>query len=103
MGTFTGTAGNEVLPLTSAENSGDDVLYGLAGDDTLYGGAGNDLLVGGAGVDTTSYADAVASVRVELWRDVIFGHGSRIEQVYDIENGAPPQPKATYSELRLNH
>ena len=66
MTTFTGTSGNDILPLTGADNSGDDVLYGLAGNDTLYGGAGNDLLVGGigadtlmggAGVDTASYED----------------------------------------------
>ncbi len=66
MTTFTGTSGNDILPLTGADNSGDDILYGLAGNDTLYGGAGNDtarrrhsavtLLYGGLGVDTASYA-----------------------------------------------
>ena len=47
MTTFTGTSGNDILPLTGADNSGDDVLYGLAGHDTLEGGAGNDTLEGG--------------------------------------------------------
>ncbi len=75
MTTFTGTSGNDILPLAGADNSGDDILYGLAGNDTLYGGAGNDLLVGGtgvdtlyggAGIDTASYAGAAGTVNVNL-------------------------------------
>ena len=52
MTTFTGTSGNDILPLAGLDNSGDDILYGLAGHDQLYGGLGNDLLVGGTGIDT---------------------------------------------------
>ena len=66
MTTFTGTSGNDILPPAGADNSGNDVLYGLAGNDRLDGGSGNDLLVGGTGldllyggtgVDTVSYAE----------------------------------------------
>ena len=45
---------------------GNDRLEGGAGNDVLNGGAGNDLLNGGTGIDTASYADASASVTVDL-------------------------------------
>jgi VCBS repeat-containing protein len=70
-GPITGTAGNDVL----TGSSGDDTISGLAGNDTLYGGGGSDLLIGGAGndglyggagVDTVSYADATAGVKLSL-------------------------------------
>ena len=47
-GSFTGTAGNNVLSGSSEE----DIIQGLGGNDTLNGGAGNDTLDGGAGNDT---------------------------------------------------
>jgi len=37
--------------ITSAANSGDDVINGDAGDDTIYGEAGNDTIYGGADND----------------------------------------------------
>lgn len=37
---------------TSADEAGDDVLYGGDGNDTIYGEAGDDTIVGGAGDDT---------------------------------------------------
>ena len=83
MTTFTGTSGNDILPLSGLDNSGDDILYGLAGNDTLYGGGGNDMLVGGtgvdtlygdAGVDTASYAGAAGTMNVNLTS------GSRLRQ-----------------------
>jgi Ca2+-binding RTX toxin-like protein len=49
-----------------AEN---DVLNGGDGDDTLEGGAGNDVMDGGAGIDTASYVNATAGVRVKLGFD----------------------------------
>lgn len=51
MAIFMGTAGDDVLPPTGADNSGDDSLYGLTGDDELSGGAGEDILQGGDGDD----------------------------------------------------
>lgn len=68
---YTGTTGND----TRSGSFGDDVLSGLAGDDRLSGlggndlingGAGNDLLDGGSGIDTASYTDASAGVKVSL-------------------------------------
>ena len=66
--------GNSLANLITG-NALDNVLYGKDGNDTLDGGAGNDTLDGGAGADkfiggggndTVSYADAKASVVVDL-------------------------------------
>ena len=43
-----------------------NVLIGGVGDDLLVGRGGDDRLEGGEGVDTVSYADATAGVRVNL-------------------------------------
>ena len=98
MTTFTGTSGNDILPLAGLDNSGDDILYGLAGNDTLYGGAGNDLLVGGtgvdtlyggAGVDTASYAGAAGTMNVNLSdraRASAATPGRSGERLFDVEN-----------------
>lgn len=59
---LTGSAGGNVL----RGLAGNDTLDGAEGNDILDGGAGDDVLVGGAGVDTASYADSVAGVRVSL-------------------------------------
>ncbi len=66
-----GTAGNDTLTGTSLDDTlqgvdGNDKLYGLGGTDLLNGGAGNDLLDGGAGIDTVTYVDATAAVKVSL-------------------------------------
>jgi VCBS repeat-containing protein len=70
-GTFNGTAGSDTINGSGFDDvlnglAGNDVLHGLAGNDVLNGGAGNDLLDGGTGIDTASYADASAAVKVSL-------------------------------------
>ena len=45
---------------------GNDALYGEAGNDTLHGGNGDDIIDGGAGNDTSTYADALSRVIVDL-------------------------------------
>jgi Ca2+-binding RTX toxin-like protein len=53
-----------------------DADPGLGGDDVLMGGAGNDILDGGPdGSNTASYADATASVAVDL---TIVGTGQNV-------------------------
>ena len=98
MTTFTGTSGNDILPLIGADNSGDDILYGLAGNDTLEGGAGNDtlegglgrdLLYGGLGVDTASYAGSAGGMTVNLSTGYVLGSDSVSpfnDRLFDIEN-----------------
>lgn len=46
--------------------AGNDHLFGEAGDDMLYGGPGFNKFDGGSGVDTVSFADSTAPVRVTL-------------------------------------
>jgi Ca2+-binding RTX toxin-like protein len=56
MAIFTGTNGNDILPATGQDNSGDDEFIPLLGNDTVDGGAGIDKLT----VDYSSapgYAD----------------------------------------------
>lgn len=69
----TAGSGNDRVSGNSAANrldggAGDDVLAGLGGNDWLVGGAGDDTLNGGLGIDTASYANAGASVSVNLAR-----------------------------------
>ena len=69
--TLTGTSGIDTL-IGSAGNDtinalgGNDVLNGLGGNDLLNGGTGNDTIDGGSGIDTATYADATATVKVNL-------------------------------------
>ena len=70
-GTYTGTAGNDLIPGSAYDDTlvglaGNDTLNALDGNDLLNGGAGNDVLNGGAGIDTASYADALKAVKVDL-------------------------------------
>ncbi|WP_343714237.1 calcium-binding protein [Inquilinus sp.] len=51
MTTFTGTNGDDSLPLLGGDNSGNDVFNGLDGNDNLNCGIGDDLAFGGAGAD----------------------------------------------------
>ena len=51
MADFTLTSGNDNFPGLSDDNSGDDLINGLAGDDKLKGGVGNDIINGGADND----------------------------------------------------
>jgi Ca2+-binding RTX toxin-like protein len=80
MATFTGTGGNNSLPLTGLDNSGDDLLLGLGGNDTLEGGLGADTLDGGAGIDWVTYRNASTWVNVTLNP----GHGWNGEAQGDI-------------------
>lgn len=96
---LTGTPGNDTLTGTQWSDwiggvEGDDRLLGLEGNDTLVGGDGDDLLVGGvgddrldggAGVDTADYADATATVVVDLSTGLASGqHGN--DTLLSIEN-----------------
>ncbi len=68
---WTGTAGADAHDGTSHDDTitglgGNDTLRGNAGDDVFSGGPGDDLLDGGTGSDTANYADAAASVKVDL-------------------------------------
>ncbi len=45
---------------------GNDTIYGGTGHDTIFGGLGDDYLDAGLGTDTVSYANATASVIVDL-------------------------------------
>jgi hypothetical protein len=97
MTTFTGTSGNDILPLAGADNSGADILYGLAGNDRLYGGSGNDVLVGGigtdifyggTGTDEVSYVGSAGRVDVNLGAGIAHGvdAGPTGEQLFEVEN-----------------
>jgi VCBS repeat-containing protein len=59
---LTGAAGHDRL----VGGAGNDQLFGGLGNDLLWGGAGNDVLNGGDGNDTATYADATATVKVDL-------------------------------------
>ncbi|MCC5632179.1 calcium-binding protein [Nostoc sphaeroides CHAB 2801] len=60
--TLNGAAGNDTLD----GGDGNDTLMGSSGNDILIGGLGSDRLDGGDGIDTTSYANASASITVNL-------------------------------------
>ncbi|MGV3511302.1 MAG: beta strand repeat-containing protein [Novosphingobium sp.] len=60
--TLTGSAGNDTISALA----GNDLLNGLGGNDLLNGGTGNDTIDGGSGIDTATYADATATVKVNL-------------------------------------
>ena len=49
---FVLTTGSDTFPDGLQDNSGDDVISGLAGMDIIHGGAGNDLINGGTEQDT---------------------------------------------------
>ena len=51
MTTFTLTNGADTFPGLGQDNTGDDVINGLAGMDVIFGGSGNDLINGGTGRD----------------------------------------------------
>jgi Ca2+-binding RTX toxin-like protein len=81
MTTFTGTSGNDTLPRSGANNSGNDILYGLAGNDTLNGGADNDTLDGGTGADRMNGGIGYDYYLVDNTGDVITDTGSEYDQV----------------------
>ncbi len=70
---YTGTAGDDRLPLTGKTNAGSETYKGLGGNDLLKGGAGADTLDGGAGIDTASYSGSSAAVKVSLGANTASG------------------------------
>lgn len=81
---------------------GDVFLYGRGGDDELVGDRGNDFFVGGEGadklrggfavdqisngIDTVSYADSAAGVRVDMRIGKGFGGDAEGDTLYQIDN-----------------
>jgi Ca2+-binding RTX toxin-like protein len=70
MGTYAGTAGNDSLHGSDADNllegfAGADTLYGGKGNDTLSGGAGNDLIDGAGGTNTLILSGNFADYKVD--------------------------------------
>lgn len=66
-----GLDGNDLIDANGGNDTivggtGNDTLYGRDGTDFLDGGDGDDYLEGGSGVDTVTYADAGAGIRVTL-------------------------------------
>lgn len=60
MNSITGTAGNDIITGTSA----DDEIFGGDGNDTITGAAGNDVIYGGKGTDTVRYTGAFSNFRL---------------------------------------
>jgi hypothetical protein len=62
-GTFTGTAGNDLIFGSSSVDTidglgGDDCILGGGGDDLINGGDENDICIGGPGADTFATCEA---------------------------------------------
>ncbi len=78
---FIGNNGNDLISAGSGNDLidgglGADTLYGGAGDDTIDGGFGQDLMDGGAGVNTATFANSTAAMRINLLIGSAFGFGS---------------------------
>jgi len=82
---YTGTQGNDTLPVSGASNNGNETYKGLAGNDLLKGGAGADTLDGGAGTDTATYAGSTA-VTVNLATGTGTGGHAAGDRLISIEN-----------------
>jgi Ca2+-binding RTX toxin-like protein len=89
--TLDGSAGANTL----AGQGGNDVISGLAGDDKLSGNDGSDILIGGLGADylsggtgsdAASYAQATASVKVNLTDPSLNTGEARGDTFNSIEN-----------------
>ncbi|MBY0565630.1 MAG: hypothetical protein K2P58_15780 [Hyphomonadaceae bacterium] len=69
-----------------------DILHGEQGNDILRGGAGDDALYGWTGIDTASYADAQAGVRVDLSvrvkQDTIGGGADILDEIENLVGSA---------------
>ncbi|MCA1405750.1 calcium-binding protein [Ensifer sp. IC3342] len=83
--TYTGTQGNDVLPLAGQSSDGNEIYKGLGGNDVLKGGAGADVLDGGADTDTASYAGSTA-VNVNLETGTASGGHAAGDTFVSIEN-----------------
>ena len=82
MTTFTGTSGNDILPLTGARQfrrrhplrpRRQRHALRRRWQRPLVGGTGVDTLYGGAGVDTASYAGAAGTMTVNLTTGLAVG------------------------------
>ncbi|MBV7393104.1 calcium-binding protein [Mameliella sediminis] len=67
-------------------DAGNDTIRGQAGHDTLNGGAGQDILDGGTDLDTASFADSDAPVRVALYNNTAMGGHAAGDSLISIEN-----------------
>lgn len=79
-----GGAGSDILK----GDEGSDELYGEEGNDTLTGGVGADKFYGGYGLDTVSYINATAAIKLNLTSGGTSGEAlgdsySSIESVID--------------------
>jgi Ca2+-binding RTX toxin-like protein len=73
MATFTGTNGNDVLPPSGGDNSGDDDFFALDGDDKIHGGTGNDNIDSAGGSDTAWGDDGDDFLNGGIGDDKLFG------------------------------
>ncbi|MDQ0322172.1 Ca2+-binding RTX toxin-like protein [Pararhizobium capsulatum DSM 1112] len=83
--TYTGTEGNDTLPLSGKTDAGNETYKGMGGNDLLKGGAGADTLDGGLGTDTASYAGSTA-VNVNLQTGAASGGHAAGDKFISIEN-----------------
>ncbi|MXN46312.1 hypothetical protein GR138_14040 [Shinella kummerowiae] len=82
---YSGTQGNDTLPLSGKANAGNETYKGLGGNDLLKGGAGADVLDGGAGTDTATYAGS-AAVKINLQTGTASGGHAAGDKFVSIEN-----------------
>lgn len=82
---YTGTDGDDILPLPNAPNGDNETYKGLGGNDLLAGGAGADVLDGGNGIDTASYADS-AAVNISLKAGTVSGGHASGDSFAGMEN-----------------
>jgi hypothetical protein len=82
---YSGTQGNDTLPLSGKANAGNETYKGLGGNDLLKGGAGADVLDGGAGADTAIYAGS-AAVKINLLTGTASGGHATGDKFISIEN-----------------
>lgn len=82
---YTGTQGNDTLPVSGKTNAGNETYNGLGGNDLLKGGAGADILNGGAGTDTATYAGS-AAVKINLLTGTASGGHAAGDKFISIEN-----------------
>ncbi|MBP1857402.1 calcium-binding protein [Rhizobium herbae] len=83
---YTGTTGDDSLPVAGNTSSGNETYKGLAGNDLLKGGAGADVLDGGADTDVASYAGSSAAVKVSLLAGTASGGDATGDKLTDIES-----------------
>jgi Ca2+-binding RTX toxin-like protein len=82
---YSGTQGNDTLPVSGKANAGNETYKGLGGNDLLKGGAGADVLDGGAGADTAIYAGSSA-VKINLQTGTASGGHATGDKFISIEN-----------------